>query len=74
LLARLRTGIEAAIPFPRILVMWLTDAARDRAHANIAEIDVPAVLAFGISTAGEFGHALLKRTAGGRGKPLGIAA
>jgi hypothetical protein len=35
---------------------------------------VPAVLAFGISTAGEFGHALLKRTAGGRGKPLGSAA
>jgi hypothetical protein len=61
-------------PSPGAFGRGLTDAPRDRAHVNIAEIDVPAVLAFGISTAGEFGHALLKRTAGGRGKPLGIAA
>jgi hypothetical protein len=28
---------------------------------HVAEIDVPAILAFGISSAAEFGHALLKR-------------
>jgi hypothetical protein len=39
----------------------LAGATRDRADVYIAEIDVPAVLAFGIPAAGEFGHALLKR-------------
>ena len=34
---------------------------RDRADAHVAEIDVPAVLAFWISTAGEGGHGPLKR-------------
>jgi hypothetical protein len=37
--------------------MWDADAERDRAHADIAVIDVPAVSAFAISAAGEFGHA-----------------
>jgi hypothetical protein len=46
-LARMCPRIEAAVPFPRILVMRLTDAARDRAHPDIAEIDVPAVWALG---------------------------
>jgi len=37
---------------------------RDGAGVDIAVIDVPAFLAgFGISAAGEFGHALLKRGA-----------
>ena len=44
----------------------------DRANVNVAEIDVPAVLAFWISTAGEGGHGLLKRSRDARGKPLGL--
>jgi hypothetical protein len=36
---------------------------RDRADLNVTEIDVPAIGAFGVSAAGEFGQALLKRGA-----------
>ena len=34
------------------LVVWLANTARDRANMNVAEIDVPAVLAFWIPAAG----------------------
>jgi hypothetical protein len=49
-------------------------ADRDRADVHIAEIDVPADLALRIRSAGEFGHALLKRAAVVDDKPLQIAA
>jgi len=39
---------------------------------NVAEIDVPAVLAFWILAAGEGGHGLLKRSRDASGKPLGL--
>jgi len=61
LLAGLGAGIEAAAPFPWIFVMRLAYAARDRADPDVTEIDVPAVLAFGVSAADEFGHCPLKR-------------
>jgi hypothetical protein len=50
------------MPLPRILVMGIASADRDRAGVHIPVVDVPAFLA-GISrsAAGEFGHALLKR-------------
>jgi hypothetical protein len=40
--------------------MRLADTSRDRADVHIAEIDVPAVFTFGISSAGEFGHVGIK--------------
>ena len=40
----------------------------------MGEIDVPAVLAFRVSAAGELGHGALKRGRPGHGKPLQIAA
>ena len=69
-----RTGsrIEAALPLPGFLVAWLANTARDRANVNVAEIDVPAVLAFWILAAGEGGHGLLKRSRDASGKPLGL--
>jgi hypothetical protein len=60
------------LPLPGFLVAWLANTARDRANVNVAEIDVPAILAFGISAAGEGGHALLKRGRDASGKPLGL--
>ena len=47
LLSWIGTSIEAGQPLPRVLVMRLTDTARDCADGHVAEIDVPAVLAFG---------------------------
>jgi hypothetical protein len=41
---------------------------------DMGEIDVPAVLAFRVSAAGELGHGALKRGRPGHGKPLQIAA
>jgi hypothetical protein len=49
-------------------------ADRDRADVHIAEIDGPADLTLRIRSAGEFGHALLKRAAVVDDKPLQIAA
>jgi hypothetical protein len=49
---------ETAIPTP---LVDNAGADRDRAAMDVAVIDVPAVLAFGISAAGESGHVLLKR-------------
>ena len=64
--------IEAAQPLLSFLVVGLANTARDRANVNVAEIDVPAVLAFGIPAAGEGGHGLLKRSRDGGGKPRGL--
>ena len=57
-----RPGIETAMPFPRILIMGIAAADRDRAGVHIPVVDVPAFLAgFSRSTAGEFRHTPLKR-------------
>jgi len=54
---RMRPGIETAMPFPRILIMGIAAADRDRAGVHIPIVDVPAFLA-GVSrsAAGELGH------------------
>ena len=41
--------------------MRTADADRDRGDVHVAVIDVPAVGAFGIASAGELGYAALKR-------------
>ena len=44
LLARLRSRIETAMPLPRILIMGIAGADRDRAGVDIAVVDVPTLL------------------------------
>ena len=56
MLAWIQARIEAALPFPLVDVVRAARAARDRADVDVAAIDVPAVLAFRISAAGEHGH------------------
>src|SRR5713226_6892841 len=73
LLARLRSRIETATPLPRILIMGIAGADRDRAGVDIAVVDVPAFLAgFGRSAAGEGGHTPIIPPIGPRVKPLGV--
>jgi hypothetical protein len=74
LLAGVGPGIEPAQPLPSVLIMGLPYPARYRADMDIAEIDVPAVLALGISTAGEFGHGPLKRRRPGWANRLPVGA
>jgi hypothetical protein len=52
------------------LIVRLARAARDGADMDISEINVPAVLAFRVSAAGELGHPALKRGRPDIGKPL----
>jgi hypothetical protein len=60
--ARVRSWIETAMPLPRIFIMRVAAADRDRADAHVTIVDVPAFLrGSGRSAAGEFGHAALKR-------------
>ena len=66
-LAAMRHRVEAALPTPD-QHRPEPGSSRDRAHANVAEIDVPAVLAFWISAAGEDGHGPLKRSVDAVGK------
>jgi hypothetical protein len=67
LLARVRSRIETASPLPRIFIMGIAGADRDRAGVDIAVIDVPAFLG-GVSRSatGEIGHGPLKRGLSGR--------
>jgi hypothetical protein len=59
---RMRARIEPAVPFPLIGIVRIADALGNRPNVNIAEINVPAVMAVVCgSAAGEFGHAALKR-------------
>jgi hypothetical protein len=58
--ARMRTRIEAAIPFPWVGVKRVADAPRDRPGADVAVVDVPAIWPFRISAAGECGHARIE--------------
>src|SRR6476620_5134333 len=55
--ARPRAWIEAAAPLPLRGGVGIADAPRDGADVYVAIMNVPAVLAFGISAAGEFRHA-----------------
>ena len=74
MLARMGARIEAARPAPWIFVRRDTNADRDRSGVDVTVVDVPAVWALWIATAGEFGHAPLKR--GPRGlanRPMGWA-
>src|SRR4051794_39279227 len=48
--------------FDNHYVDWATGTAREHPNVNVAEIDVPAVLAFRIPAADEGGHGLLKRS------------
>jgi len=54
------------MPLPRILIVRIARADRDRAGVDIAVVDVPAFLA-GVSRSatGEGGHSLLKRDLSG---------
>jgi hypothetical protein len=54
--------IEAAAPFPGVLIMRVAGADCDRADVHVTVVDVPAFLEdFRIAAAGERGHAPLKR-------------
>src|SRR6266436_6884509 len=54
-------GIEAASPGPWILARWHAGADRDRAHAHVTIVDVPAFVGgIGIAAAGELGHGAIK--------------
>jgi hypothetical protein len=59
--AMVRPRIETAVPTPLVDIDWDAGAERDRSHMHVTIVDVPAVVAFGISAAGESGHAPLKR-------------
>jgi hypothetical protein len=56
-----RTRIEAAAPFPRVLVVRVAIANSDRTDVHVAVVDVPTVGPFGVTAAGKLGHATLKR-------------
>ncbi len=58
--ARSRARIEAAAPLPLRGGVGIADAPRDGADMNVTEIDMPAVLAFGITAAGEGGHGAIE--------------
>jgi hypothetical protein len=60
-LARVTAGIESASPLPRVSVKRVADASCDRADANIAATDVPAIWPFGVPGVGEGRHAAVKR-------------
>jgi hypothetical protein len=59
-LSGFRSGVEAATPFPLVDVNRAAGAARNRSDMHIAVIDVPAILAFGITAAGEGGHGFIE--------------
>ena len=60
--ARKRTGIETAVPFPRIGVVRVSGALGNRPDMNVAVINVPAVMAVVCgSVAGEGGQPTSKR-------------
>src|SRR5207248_3290587 len=70
LFAGIGAGIEPALPMPAFKRTGIADAAGDGADVDIAEIGMRAVLAFGVTAAGELGHSALKRSGTGHGKPL----
>ena len=58
--------MEPALPSPRIGTKGVADAPRDRPNVNVAVVDVPAIWPFGVASAGELGHDLLKRRPAGQ--------
>jgi hypothetical protein len=54
--ARICARVEADVPSPLIGVHRNASTARNRADVDVTEIDVLAVLAFGIAAASEIGH------------------
>ena len=66
--ARMRARIEASIPLPWISIVRVAGADRDRADANVAAIDMPALFG-GIegSAAGEDGHSAIGARSGRAG-------
>jgi hypothetical protein len=71
MLARMRARIEAARPAPRILVERNAGADLDRARADVAPIDVSALLwSVSRAAAGEFGHEAIQALNRKRGKSL----
>jgi DNA-binding protein H-NS len=72
-LARIQGGIKAADPRPLIDVGRATDTARDRADMDVAIEDMPAILAFGISAAGEGRHRY-QLSAGGSGLRMPVCS
>jgi hypothetical protein len=56
IVARLHTWIEPATPFPLFDVDRAAGAARDRADLDVTIVDVPAILALRVASAGEGGH------------------
>ena len=61
LVAWIAARAEPAQPLPGLGRARIADALGNRADVNVAVIDVPAVGAFGVRTAGEVGYPLLKR-------------
>jgi hypothetical protein len=59
--AGMTAGVETAAPFKWVGVVRVACSARESADMHVPVIDVPAVLAFGITVAGEDGHEPLKR-------------
>jgi hypothetical protein len=66
--SRVTAGVEAASPFPWVCIVRVAVAYRDRSDANIAVIDVPAILPFRIPAAGEGWHAPSNCRTGGVSK------
>lgn len=66
--------IETADPGPLLTMVWDADPARDRADMDVAVVDMPAILAFAITAAGELGHAPIIPPIWPDGKPLDIGA
>jgi hypothetical protein len=62
--------METAMPFPRVVVMRVAAADRDRTGEHVTIVDVPAFLTgIGRSAAGEFGHSPSNCGIEGVGKP-----
>ena len=70
-LARMRARIEAAPLFPRIGIVRVAGADRDRADPDVAKVDLPAFVAgFEIAAAGKDEHGIIEAWPGraGNGK------
>ena len=65
MLSWMTAGVEPASPLPRIGVVRVAVAYRNRSDAHVTVIDVPAIWRFGVLASGESGHATLKRGLGG---------
>ncbi len=68
---RMATGIEAAGPAPRVLVMRNASADRNRADAHVTVVDVPTFVgSIGRAAAGEGGHGAIEARTVVTGNPV----